>query len=91
MTPFGNPSVQNALKALMEAGNEATAWNQNIAGFRKEAKGLGFLIASGGAANAPFDILADTLRGTRAIMVDMYRRPDMVLKAVERLIPLYVK
>ena len=91
MTPFGNSSVQNALKALMKAGNEATAWNQHIVDFRKEAKGLGFLIASGGATKAPFDILADTLRGTRAIMVDMYRRPDMVLKAVESLTPLYVK
>jgi hypothetical protein len=91
MTPFGNPSVQNALRALMEAGNEAMAWNQHIASFRNEAKGMGFLIASGGATKAPFDILADTLRGTRAIMVDMYRRPDMVLKAVEKLTPLYVK
>jgi uroporphyrinogen-III decarboxylase len=39
---------------------------------------------------APFDILSDTLRGTRAAMLDMYRQPDMVLKAVERITPLAI-
>jgi len=56
-----------------------------------EARGMGFPTATGGAAKAPFDILADTLRGTRAMMVDMYRQPDMVLKALERITPLYIK
>jgi len=91
MIPFGIPPVQGALKALMEAGNEAMAWIQQIMGFEMEVRGMGFPTAIGGAAKAPFDILADTLRGTRAVMSDMYRRPDMVLKAVDRLTPLYVK
>ena len=42
MIPFGIPPVQNALKALMEAGNEAMAWIQKIMGFEMEAKGMGF-------------------------------------------------
>jgi len=91
MIPFGIPPVQNALKALMEAGNEAMAWIQQIMGFEMEARGMGFPTAIGGAAKAPFDILADTMRGTRAIMVDMYRQPDMLLKAMERITPLYIK
>jgi hypothetical protein len=91
MIPFGIPPVQNALKALMEAGNEAMAWIQQIMGFEMEARGMGFPTAIGGAAKAPFDILADTMRGTRAIMVDMYRQPDMLLRALERITPLYIK
>jgi hypothetical protein len=91
MIPFGIPPVQNALKALMEAGNEAMAWIQQIMGFEMEVRGMGFPTALGGAAKAPFDILGDTLRGTRAMMADMYRRPDMVLKAMERITPLYIK
>jgi uroporphyrinogen-III decarboxylase len=91
MIPFGIPPVQNALKALMEAGNEAMAWIQNIVAFQMEAKGMGFLNTAGGAAKAPFDILADTLRGTRAMMIDMYRQPGVVLRALERLTPLYIK
>jgi hypothetical protein len=91
MIPFGIPEVQNALKALMEAGNEAMAWIQKIMGFEMEARGMGFVSGAGGVSKAPFDLLADTLRGTRAVMMDMYRRPEMVLKAVERLTPLAIK
>ena len=36
-------------------------------------------------------MVADTLRGTRAIMLDMYRQPDKVEKAVERLTPICIK
>jgi hypothetical protein len=91
MISFGIPPVQNALKALIEAGNEAMAWIQQITGFEMEVRSMGFPTALGGAAKAPFDILGDTLRGTRAMMADMYRQPEMVLKALERITPLYIK
>jgi hypothetical protein len=91
MIPFGIPPVQNALKALIEAGNEAMAWIQQIMGFEMEARGMGFPTAIGGAAKAPYDILADTLRGTRGMMIDLYRRPEKVLKAIERVTPLQIK
>jgi hypothetical protein len=91
MIPFGVPPVQSALKALIEAGNEAMAWIQKIGGFELEAKAMGFPSSIGAAAKAPFDIVADTLRGTRGMMIDMYRRPDMVLQAVERLTPLAIR
>jgi len=89
--PWGIPPVQNALKALMEAGNEAMAWHQHIEAFDMEVRGMGFPTVMGGAAKAPYDILADTLRGTRGIMTDLYRQPGMVLKAMERILPLQIK
>lgn len=91
MIPFGTPEVQNALKALMEAGNEALAWIPHIMDFETEARGMGFVNGAGGVAKAPFDILSDTLRGTRGLMADMYRQPDMVLKALERITPLVIR
>ena len=36
-------------------------------------------------------ILGDTLRGTKGVMLDMYRRPDTLLKACEKLLPLAVE
>jgi uroporphyrinogen-III decarboxylase len=45
----------------------------------------------GGFTKAPFDILGDTLRGTRAIMMDMYRRPDKVVAACEALVPVAIQ
>jgi len=91
MIPFGAPDVQAALSAVMEAGREALAWIGQVGPFELEARGMGFVGAAGGISKAPFDILADTLRGTRAAMLDMHRRPDLVLKAVERLTPLAIK
>lgn len=90
MIPFGIPPVQAALKALLDAGNEAMAWIQNIVPFELQARGLGYPGCFGGATKAPFDLLGDTLRGTRATMLDMYRQPGNVLKAVERLAPLAI-
>lgn len=90
MAPFGIPDVQNALKALIDAGSAAMEWIQQIGSFEVEIKNMGFVSAAGGLTKAPFDILADTLRGTNAIMIDMYRQPDMVMKAIERTIPLAI-
>ena len=91
MVSFGVPAVQEALKKLADAGNEAMAWIKNIGELRAEVSSMGFPPAVGGTTKAPFDILGDTLRGTKEIMIDLYRRPDMVLKAVERLTPLAIK
>ena len=43
-----------------------------------------------GFTKAPFDTLGDTLRGTRGLMVDMYRCPDKVLKAMDVLTPIMI-
>lgn len=91
MIPFGAPDVQAALSALMEAGREALAYIEQVGPFEAEARGKGFVSAAGGISKAPFDILADTLRGTRSTMVDMRRRPELVLEAIERLTPLAIK
>ncbi|HOP86724.1 MAG TPA: uroporphyrinogen decarboxylase family protein [Syntrophorhabdaceae bacterium] len=91
MVPFGIPPVQGALKKLLEAGSEAMVWIRKFAEFRTKANSMGFPAAVGGATKAPFDIIGDTLRGTREIMIDLYRRPELVIKAVERLTPIAIK
>jgi len=40
-----------------------------------------------GFAKAPFDTLADTLRGLKGIMTDLRRRPGKVLAALEVIVP----
>lgn len=86
--PYALPHFQDALKALMEAGAEALKWAQVIVGFDEEMASLGFPhIWGGGATKAPFDMIGDTLRGTRGIMLDMYRQPDKLLKAMDAITP----
>ncbi len=41
----------------------------------------------GGVSKAPFDIVADTLRGTRSALMDLYRRPAKLLAACDALVP----
>jgi uroporphyrinogen-III decarboxylase len=45
----------------------------------------------GGITFAPFDMLGDTMRGTKGIMLDIYRRPDKLLAACEAIVPASIK
>jgi hypothetical protein len=87
---YGLPDVQEALKALMEAGSEALKWVGTLGAYDKEMAENGFPNFFGGASKAPYDVIGDTLRGTKGIMLDIYRQPDKVLKALETTVPLMV-
>lgn len=89
--PFGMPDVQAALKALIEAGNEVLKWIGNVVAWEREMAAAGFPNLFGGGTKAPFDTIGDTLRGTKGIMLDMYRRPDKLHQAMEIFTPLMIK
>ncbi|MBN1428234.1 MAG: hypothetical protein JXB07_07605 [Anaerolineae bacterium] len=89
--PYGLPPVQGALNAIMEAGNEALKWVTMVGGFDGEMASLGFPSMLAGFTKAPFDTLGDTLRGTKGIMLDIHRRPDKLLEALDALVPLMIK
>jgi hypothetical protein len=88
--PFAIPPVQGAYKALFEAGAEAMKWASAVGGVNGELSTLGFPNILGGFTKAPFDTLGDTLRGTKGIMLDMYRQPDKLLKALEAITPIMI-
>jgi hypothetical protein len=91
LVPFGVPPVQAAFKALMDAGSEALKWIGTIAGYGTEMAAAGFPSFFGGGCKAPFDTIGDTLRGTRGIMLDMYRQPAKLLRALEQFTPIMIK
>ncbi|MFC2046657.1 uroporphyrinogen decarboxylase family protein [Chloroflexota bacterium] len=91
LVPYGMPDVRVAFESLLKAGQEALRWDRAVAACDKAVMESGFPIFIGGAAVAPFDALGDTLRGTQGIMLDMYRRPDKLLEAVERIAPLMIR
>src|SRR5512136_431857 len=88
--PYALPPVQATFKALFDAGAEALKWAMVIGGLNAELATLGFPNILGGFTKAPFDTIGDTLRGTRGIIVDMYRQPDKLLKAMEALVPIMI-
>ncbi|HSW57725.1 MAG TPA: uroporphyrinogen decarboxylase family protein [Dehalococcoidales bacterium] len=88
---FGLPDVQAAYKKLFAAGEEALKWIGYVGKFDAEMTTLGYPDFFGGFSKAPFDTLGDTLRGTRGIMVDMYRRPEKLIAAMERIVPMMIR
>lgn len=82
--PFIRPDVQTTLQALIDVGKELPKWVEVVAECTREAQEAGIPsgIGFGNMARAPFDVLGDTLRGTRGIMSDIYRQPDKLLEAM---------
>ncbi len=82
--PFALPEFQEMLQKLLDVGKEYQKIMKMTS--RLAASGMipmSFTGFTGGFAKAPFDTLGDTLRGTQAIMKDMFRRPDKLLKALD--------
>jgi hypothetical protein len=88
--PYGSSDVQAAFRAILKAGRESKKWMSAVMDVSQEAMELGFPGVMGGLSKAPFDTLGDTLRGTRAIMMDMFQRPHKLLEAMERIAPLTI-
>jgi hypothetical protein len=89
--PFGDKEIQTAFGNLAKAGEEAIRWRDAVRRLNGTIMGRGFPSFSGGFTKAPFDVIGDTLRGTREIMMDMYRRPDELIEACERITPFMIK
>jgi uroporphyrinogen-III decarboxylase len=84
--------MQETLNVLVEAAQAAFEWlgaNGQIGAITLGQLGLPGTF--GGFSKAPFDFLGDSLRGTRGVMLDLYRSPQKVLAAVERLVPLAIQ
>jgi hypothetical protein len=92
MIPVGVPPVQEAFRSYLEAAQAVMEWISAVGPIDGENTAtLGLPSIIGSFTKAPFDILGDTLRGTRAIMLDMYRQPDKLIEAMERFVPLAVE
>jgi hypothetical protein len=89
--PFGLPDVQEMMHKLMEAGNAAMKCFMAAQQISMQVDAAGFPTVLGPPfCTVPFDMIGDMLRGTRGIMTDLYKRPDDVLTACERLLPIVV-
>jgi len=87
---YGRSDIQRALKALMDAGKEGMKWQEAVMECSQEALEAGLPSIWGGLSGAPFDMMGDFLRGTHGIMLDMYRQPDKIIEAMERITPIVI-
>jgi uroporphyrinogen-III decarboxylase len=88
VSPIGEPtsfrSNLSFLKGGMAMMNYFSAFGTQNALLRSES---GTVSAIAGILKAPFDILADKLRGYIGLTMDLFQRPDKVLPACEALMP----
>ncbi|MFQ6133577.1 MAG: uroporphyrinogen decarboxylase family protein [Armatimonadota bacterium] len=88
VAPMGEPvSLRHNLSFLkggMAMMQYFTAFGEQAAQLRAES---GTVSAIAGILKAPFDILADKLRGFIGLTLDVLERPDKVLAACEALMP----
>jgi uroporphyrinogen-III decarboxylase len=92
LVPWGIPPVQETLQKLIQAGQMAMEWIQKAVAIDMDTiTNLGIPGLIGGFSKAPFDTIGDTLRGTRGIMLDMYRQPKKLLAALEHLVPIAIE
>jgi uroporphyrinogen-III decarboxylase len=89
--PFGTPEGMEMLETLKKAGeaalNTATAMAESVQKLKTE----GFPMMFGGMSLCPFDVIGDFLRGRKGMMLDIYRRPDKIVQACEKLLPTMIE
>jgi hypothetical protein len=85
------PGQPNTLRNNLSFLKGGMAMLNYFNGFRKQAELLrtesGTVSAISGILKAPFDIIADKLRGYLGLITDVMERPDKVLEACEALVP----
>jgi uroporphyrinogen-III decarboxylase len=89
--PFADPNIRAAFQSLIKAGEEMEKWQKHVMKVNITALEAGFAPTMGGLAIAPFDIIADFLRGTKGAILDMYRCPEKMLATVDKLTDLTIK
>lgn len=88
---LGMHELDETIKALSESRKEMLKWNKVMGSIEGEIEQLGFPIFSRVSTFSAFDIISDRLRGMRGSMLDMYRRPDRLLKTTEKLVPILLR
>ena len=82
-----DPRFRKLFKAIWKASKYLPAWGKASAETTQAAYARGFPMFRGGMAVAPFDVFADSLRGTHGIVMDMYRQPEKIHEAMEFVLP----
>ena len=88
LMPLTIPQVRESFETLFRAADSLKEELKVTGATAREiTRRWGAPAWMGAIAFAPFDIIGDSMRGTRGILTDLRRRPDKVLAACEAVVP----
>lgn len=88
---FCLPQVQQALGRLSAAGGAVLNHMQQKGALVHRLKCLGFPYGFGAFSGAPYDVVADYMRGAKGMMTDLYRHKDKLVEVFEKVRKLVVR
>ena len=94
MTPvFASEDFKAMGRVLLKAGIAQEKWQNAVGSMEEDMARLGLLANSymGGAGGAPFDAISDFYRGMRGAMLDMFRHPDELIAACDKILDTRIK
>lgn len=87
---FSQPEFIEMLEILTRAAKEAYAWRTEINDFEREMWDAGYPSSGGNRIVAPFDIVSDIMRGLNGTILDMYRQPEKLKAACEKILEMQI-
>jgi hypothetical protein len=83
-----SPETAHAIQTLQRTGRAIRRYGARMKKFDQMMLDLGFPRYLQGAAMPPYDVISHSMRGMTGTMTDMYRRPDKMLAACEKILEL---
>ena len=83
--PFMDPEVLEALDVMKKAAELSIAPGKISMETAARLSSMGYPPLYRGFGTAPFDLLGDMMRGTRGVLTDLYRCPEKVIGACEKI------
>ncbi len=84
---LADPDIRRSFQTMIDLVEEYQKWEAAVTEVNETALTEGFPSLRGAMGPAPFDTLADMLRGTSGISVDMFRQPEKIIQYVEAITP----
>ena len=85
---FSSPEMLHTVSTLQKAGREMRKWQKKITRFNKMMEECGFPQYFQGAILPPFDTISHSMRGMAGTMQDMFRQPENILRACDKILEL---
>ncbi len=86
-----SPEFKQMAENLLKAHEASVAWGKVIGECIQACREMGYPATGGGGGLAPFDTVADMLRGTHGSVVDMFRHPQQILELCEQILPITLR